>query len=50
VNLGSAGFPRMIDIPHCYCFTVTVIPGGTAWFGARHLGRGPGYVQDPSKA
>jgi len=30
--------------------TVTVVPGDTAWFSARRLGRGPGYIQDPPKA
>ena len=37
----------MTDILYCYCYTITIVPGGTAWFIIRHLGRGPGYVRDP---
>ena len=31
---------------YCYCYW---LPSGSAWFSARHLGRGPGYVRDPPK-
>jgi len=43
----TAGFPGMTDIPYCYCYTVTVVPGGMSWFSARSLGRAPGYIRDP---
>jgi len=46
----TAGFSGMTDIPYCYYFTVTVVPGGTAWFSTRHLDRGLGHVRDLSKA
>ena len=49
----------MTDILSVYCFivftvstvtvTVTVLAGGIAWFNARHLGCGLGYVRDPPK-
>ena len=33
---------------YCYCYCYW-LPSGRAWFSARHLGRGPGYVRDPPK-
>jgi len=39
----------MTDIPYYYCYTVTVVPDGTAWSSTRSLGRGPEYVRDPPK-
>ena len=30
--------------------TVNIVPSGMAWFSARRLSRGPGYVRDPLKA
>jgi len=34
----------------CTCYTCSCLPSGSAWFSARSLGRGPGYVQDLPKA
>jgi len=46
----TAGFPGMTYIPYFYCYTVTVVPGGTSWFSAKSLGRASGYVLDPPKS
>jgi len=45
----TAGFPGMTDLPYCYCYIVTIVPGDTAWFSARSLGHGLGYIRDPPK-
>jgi len=46
----------MTDISSINCFTIftvstiTVVPGGTALFNGRRLGRDPEYIRDPLKA